>query len=144
MSQPHVPHKCPWGAWCSGAPCSWSHWWHWLSSDLGSGRFCQDRGSRRLDPSGHSALRWFPPPLHLLGSPIAVRRRGENNKVICKHIWRSVNEAWAVVWTALGDTGALYGNADARTASMAAQRAHFYNSIIAASSGSLHTTWFFL
>lgn len=38
----------------------------------------------------------------------------------------------------------LYGNADASTASMAAQRAHFYNSIIAASSGSLHTTWFFL
>lgn len=90
---PHVPRKCPWGAWCSGARCSWFHWWRWLSSGLGSERSCRDRGSRRLDPNGHSAHRWFPPPLHLLGLPIAARRRGESNRLIHKTIRKPTSES---------------------------------------------------
>lgn len=45
-----------------------------------------------MDPNGHSAHRWFPPPLHLLGLPIAVRRREESNRLIHKSIRKPTSE----------------------------------------------------
>lgn len=55
-----VPHRCPWGVWCSVSLCSWSHWWRWLSSGLGSGGASPDTGSHWSGPGARSAPRWSP------------------------------------------------------------------------------------
>lgn len=51
---------------------------------------------------------------------------------------------WSALHWVILEQVALYSNGDASTASTAAQRAHFYNSITAPPRGSLHSTWFLL